>query len=149
MATETAGFSLEIKRIIKAPRARVYEAWTDPAQLREWFGPDNVKTRALTAEVRVGGKYRWDITKPDGEQMSVHGAYRELTPDRRIVFTWQWLDDEDWNNRTSIVTIDLQDCEGGTELRLKHEEVPTKPSRDRHNEGWNMVLDRLESFFTK
>jgi len=79
--------SLEIKRVIKAPRDRVYAAWTDPAQLREWFGPENVQTRSLVAEARMGGKFRWDLTSSDGEKMTVRGEYRELQPDRKIVFT--------------------------------------------------------------
>ena len=37
--------SLEIIRFINVPPARVYDAWTDPAQLREWFGPENVRTQ--------------------------------------------------------------------------------------------------------
>src|SRR5205823_7802389 len=53
--------SLEIKRLIKAPRDRVYAAWTDPAQLKQWFGPDNVQTHDLVADVRVGGTFRWDL----------------------------------------------------------------------------------------
>src|SRR6476659_3798561 len=88
--------SLEIKRVIKVPRGRVYAAWTDPAQLREWFGPENVQPRTLVAETRVGGKCRWDLTNSEGEEMTVRGEYRELEPNRKIVFTWQFEDDEDW-----------------------------------------------------
>jgi hypothetical protein len=66
--------SLEIIRFINVPPARVYDAWTDPEQLRQWFGPENVRTRNITADVRVGGKYRWDLTSPEGEEMS---AFRE------------------------------------------------------------------------
>src|SRR5205807_2689960 len=54
--------SLEIKRLIKAPRDRVYAAWTDPTQLKQWFGPEKVQTRELVADARVGGKFRWDLT---------------------------------------------------------------------------------------
>lgn len=140
---------LEIKRFIKAPRARVYAAWTDPTQLRQWFGPDSVKTRNFTADVRVGGKYRWDIINPEGEEMSVYGEYRELEPGRKVVFTWRWDDDEAWENQTSIVTVELDDREEGTELRLTHRQLPSEESRDRHAEGWNGVLDRLETFFRK
>ena len=139
--------SLEIKRFIDAPRDRVYRAWTDPAQLKEWFGPENVRTINLKADVRVGGKYRWDLLKEDGEQWSCFGEYLELTPGRRIAFTWQWDDDKDWKAHQSIVTIEFSDCDGGTEVRLIHEKLPSEASRDRHNEGWNSVLDRLEKFF--
>ena len=141
--------SLEITRFINAPRARVYAAWTDPTQLKEWWGPESVRTRNFVAEARVGGKYRWDLTNQDGEEMSVFGEYRELVPEKKIVFTWKWDDDDVWENRDSIVTVELSDRDGGTELLLKHEQLPSEESRDRHNEGWNSVLNRLEKFFSK
>ena len=138
--------SLEIVRFINVPTDRVYDAWTDPAQLRQWFGPENVRTRNITADVRVGGNYRWDLTSAEGEEMSAFGEYKELVPGKKIVFTWQWDNDEAWENRTSVVTIELDASRGGTELRLKHEQLPSEESRDRHHEGWNSLLDKLEQF---
>ncbi len=138
--------SLEIVRFIKATPARVYEAWTDPAQLSEWFGPENVRTRNISADVRVGGKYRWDLITQEGEDWAAFGEYRELVPGKKIAFTWQWDDDEAWENRTSVVTVELSESDGGTELRLRHEQLPSEESCDRHSEGWNNLLDRLEQF---
>ena len=145
----TAKTSLEIKRFINAPPSRVYEAWTDPAQLKEWWGPEGVRTRNLSADARVGGKYRWDLVNQEGEEMSVFGEYRELVPEKRIVFTWKWDDDELWDNRTSLVTVEFSDRDGGTEVRLRHEQLPSQESRDRHSQGWNSILDRLEHFVGK
>src|SRR5437870_982467 len=141
--------SLEITRFINASPARVYAAWTDPAQLRDWFVPENVRTRSITADVHVGGKYRWDLITQEGEDWAAFGEYRELVPGKKIVFTWQWDDDEAWKNVSSVVTVELSDRDGGTEVRLIHEKLPSEESRDRHNEGWNSVLDRLEKFFNK
>lgn len=141
--------SLEIKRLIKAPRDRVYAAWTDPAQLKQWFGPEDVQTNDLVADVRVGGKFRWDLTNSDGEKITCRGEFRELQPNRKIVFTWKWDDDEDWENHLSIVTVELSDRDDGTELRLTHERLPNEASRDGHNRGWNSALDKLEKLFTK
>ena len=138
--------SLHIKRFIDAPRARVYAAWTDPAQLKEWWGPESVRTRNFAADVRVGGKYRWDLINQEDEEMTVFGEYRELVPEKKIVFTWKWDDDDVWENRNSVVTVELFDAAGGTELHLRHEQLPSTESRDRHNEGWNSVLDRLGKF---
>jgi uncharacterized protein YndB with AHSA1/START domain len=145
----TEKLSLEIKRLFKAPRDRLYAAWTDPAQLKEWFGPENVQTRELFADVRVGGEFHWDLINSDGEKMTMRGEYRELQPGKRIVFTWQWEDDEDWENHTSIVTVELYDREGGTELRLTHEHLPSEESRDGHTRGWNSALNKLEKLFSK
>src|SRR6202140_651351 len=144
----TERLSLEIKRLIKAPRDRVYAAWTDPAQLKQWFGPENVQTRELVADVRVGGKFRWDLKNAEGEKMTCRGEYRELQPGKKIVFTWQWEDDEDWEDQISVVTVNLDDAVGGTELRLTHENLPNDQSRGGHMGGWNSALDKLEKFFT-
>jgi len=141
--------SLEIRRLIKAPRDRVYAAWTDPAQLKQWFGPEGVQTHVLIAESRVGGKFRWDLSNSEGEKMTVSGEYRELQPGKKIVFTWQWQDDETWENHSSVVTVELEEAGGGTELRLRHEQLPNEESRDGHNRGWNSALDKLEKFSRK
>jgi uncharacterized protein YndB with AHSA1/START domain len=146
---QTKDLSLEIKRFIKAPRDRVYAAWTDPEQLKQWFGPEKVQTRDLVADAQVGGSFRWDLTNSEGERMTCRGEYRELQPDRKIVFTWQWEDDEDWEGRASVVTVELNDADGGTELRLIHEQLPNEQSRDGHTGGWNSALDKLENFVGK
>jgi uncharacterized protein YndB with AHSA1/START domain len=138
--------SLEIKRFINAPRTRVYAAWTDPAQLKEWFGPVWVRTCDLVAEARVGGKFRWDVINCDGKEVTIQGDYREVVPGEKIVFTWKHSDDELWENRISIVSVEFSDRNGGTELRLKHEQLPDDESREGHNRGWNSVLDKLEKF---
>jgi uncharacterized protein YndB with AHSA1/START domain len=139
---------LEISRVIEAPRDRVYAAWTDPEQLKQWFGPENVKTRELVADARVGGTFRWDIINSEGEEMTMRGEFRELQPDKKIVFTWQWEDDEDWENHISIITVEFYDRDGGTELRLTHEQLPNEESRDGHTRGWESALDKLERLFS-
>jgi uncharacterized protein YndB with AHSA1/START domain len=149
MTTKTEKTSLEIKRFINAPRARVYAAWTDPEELKQWWGPEGVQTRNFVADARLGGKYRWDLLNQEGEEMSVFGEYRELIPGKKIVFTWKWDDDEAWENKSSVVTIELSDRDGGTEIKLTHVQLPSEESRNRHNEGWGSVLDRLEKFFNK
>ncbi len=138
--------ALEITRHIKAPPTRVYAAWTDPAQLKQWFAPAEVITDGFAADVRIGGKYRWDLTNSDGEKMSAFGEYRELQPGKKIVFTWQWDDDEAWENQVSVVTITLNERAGGTDLVFRHEQLPSEASRDRHTRGWNSILDELEKF---
>jgi uncharacterized protein YndB with AHSA1/START domain len=139
---------LEIRRVLKAPRDRVYAAWSDPAQLKQWFGPETAKTRGLIADVRPGGLFRWDVIDSDGEEMTVRGEYREIIEGKKIAFSWQWDDDEAWENRTSLVTVELFDHHDGTELLLRHEQLPSEASRDRHHEGWSSVVDALEQFIT-
>jgi uncharacterized protein YndB with AHSA1/START domain len=147
MTTSTDNTSVEVKRFINAPRTRVYAAWTDPAQLKEWFGPVWVRTCELIAEQQVDGKFRWDAINCDGKEVIIQGEYREIVPEKKIVFTWKHCDDELCENQISIVTVEFSDRDGGTELRLKHEQLPGEESHeDRTPRGWNSVLDRLEKF---
>ena len=147
--TQKEKLAVEIKRLIKAPRDRVYAAWTDPAQLKQWFGPESIQTHDLVAEAQVGGTFRWDLSNAEGEKMTCRGEYRELQPDKKVVFTWQWDDDEAWENHVSIVTVELSDSDGGTELRLTHEQLPNEESRKGHTRGWNSALDKLEKLFRR
>jgi len=145
---ETDKLSLEIKRFIRASRDRVYAAWTDPAQLKKWFGPEKVETRSLIADVRVGGQFRWDLTNPEGKEMTISGVYREVLPGKKIVFTWRLEEDEDWKNHRSIVTVEFFGREDGTEIHLTHEKLPNEASRDDHTQGWNSVLVKVEKFLS-
>jgi uncharacterized protein YndB with AHSA1/START domain len=143
---EAEKLSLEIKRFIRASRDRVYAAWTDPAQLKKWFGPENVQTRDLIADVRVGGQFRWDLTDQEGKEITISGEYREVELGKKIVFTWSLEEHEDWKNHSSTVTVEFFDREGGTEIRLTHEKLPNEASRDDHAQGWNSALDKVEKF---
>src|SRR5262245_851330 len=150
MNTKTADkTAIEIKTFNSAPRDGVYAAWTEPVKLKEWWGPKEVQTLKIVADTRIGGKYRWDLVNQDGEQMACLGEYLELVPGKKVVFTWKWDDDDDWKNHNSVVSVEFSDRDGGTELRLTHSQLPSEESRDRHNQGWSSVLDRLEKFFSK
>jgi uncharacterized protein YndB with AHSA1/START domain len=68
---------------------------------------------------------------------------------RKSFFSWKHCDDELWENQISIVTVEISDRNGGTELRLRHEQLPDEESREGHNRGWSSVLDRLEKFVSR
>lgn len=140
---------LEIKRVIKASPARVYAAWTDPEQMKEWLGPEGTRTRRIVVDPRVGGEFCWEVTGSDGEEMTARGNYRELIPGKKVVFTWRWDDDEAWENNNSVVTVELNSVRDGTEVRLVHELLPSEESRDRHCEGWTEILGSLEQYLDK
>ena len=55
-----------------------------------------------------------------------------------------WEDDPDWENVASVVTLDLVEKDGGTEVQITHEGLPSAESAGRHEDGWNGCLDNLE-----
>ena len=133
--------SLTIKRRLKAPPDKVFQAWTDPDKLRRWFGPQDVTVVQAEADPRTGGRYRIVARSPDGEDHDVSGVYREVVPNQRLVFTWAWRSTPE---RESLVTVDIRPDGDGSMLTLTHEQFFDEPARDRHQHGWTLTLDKLE-----
>jgi uncharacterized protein YndB with AHSA1/START domain len=144
MPTTITKPSLALKRRLNAPPAKVYAAWTDPSQIKRWFGPAQVEVVSASADVRVGGRYRIVARSPGGEEHDVSGVYREVVPNEKLVFTWAWRSTPE---RESLVTVALKADEGGTILTLTHEQFFDEPARDRHRVGWTGALDKLEAYF--
>jgi uncharacterized protein YndB with AHSA1/START domain len=145
MATQTATKpSLTIKRHLKAPPAKVYAAWTDPEKVKGWMGPGEVKAKSAESDLRVGGRYRWVMVAPSGQELDVRGVYREIVPNEKLVFTWSWLSAPE---RESLVTVLLKPDGDGTLLTLTHEQFFDDDARDQHNNGWNGALDKMEKLF--
>jgi uncharacterized protein YndB with AHSA1/START domain len=144
MSTQTSTKpSLTLKRRLNAPPAKVYGAWTDPAQIARWFGPAQAETLRAETDVRVDGRYRIVMRTPDGEEHDVSGVYREVVPNEKLVFTWAWRTTPE---RESLVTITLKGDGTGTMLTLTHEQFFDEPARDRHQSGWSGALEKLEKY---
>jgi glutathione S-transferase len=136
---------LQITRAIKAQRNRVYVTWTDLELANQWWGPYGCETHGLVCDARLGGKFRWGLSTPDGEKMTAYGAFREARSNEKLAYTWQWEDDPQWGGIESLVTAEFRERDAATtELRLTHENFPSEQSRDNHIGGWNNSLDKLE-----
>ncbi len=144
-ATVKAGPSLTLNRRYGAPREAVFRASTDAQVLKQWFAPgDDFSVSEVETDVRVGGRYRIVMRSTDGEAHRVGGVYREIEAPRRLVFTWAW---ESTPERESLVTVELKETGGGTELVLTHEAFVDADARDKHREGWDGCLARLSRVF--
>lgn len=134
--------SLTLKRRLKAPPEKVFSAWTDPKKLARWFCPPACDPVLAESDARVGGRYRILVRgRSDGEDHDVSGTFREVVPNRKLVFTWAWRSTPE---RESLVTVELAPTDEGTLLTLTHEQFFDEPARDRHHAGWGRILDRLD-----
>jgi uncharacterized protein YndB with AHSA1/START domain len=139
--------SLQVRRVYQAPVASVYEAWTDPEQVKRWMAPsDAYGPTEAEMDVRVGGRYRIVMQAPDGELHRVGGVFREVVPNRKLVYTWAW---ESTPERESLVTIELIPAAQGTELLLTHQRFADAQARDKHQEGWSGCLERFGRFLSR
>ena len=137
--------SLTIKRRFNAPPEKVFQAWTDPEKVKRWMGPGEVKILAANGDLRSGGRYRWLMRTPDNEEHDVSGVYREVIPNKKLVFTWAWKTTPE---RESLVTVTFKQDGSGTIMTLTHEQFFDEDARDRHQYGWNGAIEKLDKYLT-
>jgi uncharacterized protein YndB with AHSA1/START domain len=135
--------SVTIVRKIKASPARVWAAITRPEQMLQWWGPDAGPTLKAEADVRPGGRFSIIFRLLNGDEHNPTGVYREVLPERKLVFTWEWAG---MPERESLVTFLLRPLDSGTELTLTHEHLPDEEARESHKQGWSGLLDKLPIF---
>ncbi len=136
--------SLTLVRRLAASPAKVYAAWTQPAQITQWMHPGQTVCVHAEADVRVGGRFRVIMREPDGEEHDVSGEYREVVPDAKLVFTWHWRSTPE---RVSLVSVALAVEGSVTLLTLTHEQFFDEAARDAHRGGWSDSLDHLVAQF--
>lgn len=141
MSTET--FELNMSRFIRAPRERVFDAFTQPAELAAWHCPRGMSVAEVSADARVGGAYRIAMQRRDGVRHVVAGTYRELARADFLAYTWQWQEGPMPSGVQTLIEVRLADKDGGTELSMRHSGFPAAAARDGHQSGWNSVFNRL------
>ena len=112
--------------------------------IRWWGATAHPNAPIAETDLKVGGRFRVQFWTPDGEHQSVSGVYREVVPDRRLVFSWAW---QSTPERESQVTIELAPDSDGTVLTLTHEQFFDDKARDDHRRGWTHALDNLGRLF--
>lgn len=137
-------FMVRLQRLLPASPQAVFEAWTDPESLQQWFCPGTVSATRVELDVRVGGHFR--IVMRDETKDLVHaGTYREIDPPQRLVFTWRSSGTYD---QETLVTVELHPRGNNTELVLTHERLPNASSAGKHEEGWQEVVRKLEVYLS-
>ncbi len=145
MSTHTQA-SLQVSRLINADPATVFRAWTEPHHLKQWSCPESGTIDDVQVDLVVGGRYCIRMRGADGTVHTAVGRYREITPPRRLVYTWDW-EEEDSRVGETLVTVEFTDLGGTTEVVLTHELFPTAAAKSSHEQGWTSCLNRLEQLF--
>lgn len=132
--------SLTLVRRMKAPPARVWQAWTKPEVMMLWFGPHHTRAEHAEADLRLGGRFRVVLREDNGERHEATGLYAEIEAERRLVFSWNWVSTPE---RVSRVTVELRPIAEGTEVTLTHDRFADAETATRHRRGWTESLERL------
>ncbi|MGH7591781.1 MAG: SRPBCC family protein [Gemmatimonadales bacterium] len=140
MTATAAATALKMTRFIQAPRQKVYEAWLRPELLNQWMGGPNTTVPVFKADLRVGGKYHLEMQSTAGKRYVVEGAYQELVPGEKLVFTWVSATPVTGD---SLVTLHFRDKDGGTEMTLIHERFASAEAAEQHRKGWTESFEKM------
>ena len=140
--TEQSGHVVRIERTFAAPAEDVFDAWTSPEVMRRWLhpGPD-WQTPEAEVDLRVGGKVRVVMRKPDGTEGEAHGEYTLIDRPHRLVMTWTFADEP---SNEQLIELSFSESDGLTTVLMVNSGISTDERRNAQDVGWHGCLDELE-----
>ncbi len=139
-----------ITRVLHAPRALVFAAWTEPKHLAQWWGPKGFTNPVCQIDARVGGALRIHMRAPDGAIYPMQGVIRELVAPERLVFTNIAVDAAGRHLLEGLTTVTFADEQGKTRLTMHTHAVAVAELAIAYLQGmemgWTGSIDKLEAF---
>ncbi|MFT5180823.1 MAG: hypothetical protein ACI8S3_000699 [Alphaproteobacteria bacterium] len=146
ISEESGGQTLTMTRRFGAPRERVYAAWADGAQVARWFGPESVTCTVHEWDARIDGQYSLTMNHADGEKTELSGTFREVSPPKRLVYTWTWGGDGAMAGRKTLLRLDFEESGDETVLHLSHTLLLDEDLAQKHSMGWSSSFNSLDAF---
>jgi len=149
---DSQGGDWVFQRILPAPRAKVFAAWSDPKLLAKWWGPNGFTNPRCEIDARPGGKVTIDMRSPDGTTEKMTGTVKEVVAPERLVFTAS-VPDPDGKPIELLHLITFTESGGKTILTVRSRVLRVEPAAlqllNGMNQGWSESLDRLEASVAK
>lgn len=140
---------LTIERVFRTTPEELFDAWTRPELLIEWWGPEGMKTPEHEMDVREGGAWATTMVSDKGERHAVSGVYKVIDRPRRLVFTWGWRQPDGSRGHETIVEVRFEPVAEGTRQTLLQQLFQSGAERDNHNIGWNSSFNDLDRFVAR
>ena len=135
--------TIELRHEIQAPIERVFAAWTDAEQIKQWFVPEGFTTPAVKMDARPGGAYRIEMKSPEGEDFIVRGEIDTIEENAEIRMTWCWEEEDSADEHTSTVTVLFSTQGAHTTIALTHSQLASEASVEKHTHGWDRCMASL------
>ncbi|MEV4624911.1 SRPBCC domain-containing protein [Micromonospora sp. NPDC049523] len=135
-----------ITRVFDAPRALVFQAWTDPRHVARWFGPRGLTTPLSTIDMDVqpGGEWRLRMVgDADGAEYPVFFACREVVAPERLVLAVPVPDDVRAETGEALLTVTFADLGDKTEMTFHLAGIAAGPESAGLEQGWSSSFDRM------
>lgn len=138
--------TLTLKKTFNAPVKLVWDAWTEPGHIVNWWGPKGMKIEVVEHNFAVGGKWKYVMPMPDGNQFISEGEYKEIELQKKIITTASFIP------MTEGVEIHVLFEDDGEKTNFTFSVVhPTEEYCKQQEKmgfynGWGSAFTRLEAF---
>jgi uncharacterized protein YndB with AHSA1/START domain len=125
-----------VQRIVAAPVAAVFRAWTDAEWARRWSWGKNYDTISIELVARVGGTWRQHIRdRTNGKNWFFHSVFQEIVPLKKVVHTFHLKSDQGEDEDPSVVEVVFRDLGDKTEVTITHSQLQADKKVETE-EGW-------------
>ena len=139
--SEQPGHEVRVERMYAASAEEVFDAWTSAEVMRRWLHPfADWDTPRAEVDLRVGGKVRVVMRRPDGSEAEAAGEYRVIDRPRRLVMSWTFYDEP---ANKQLIELSFTEVAGATTVVLVNTGISTDARRDSQDEGWRGCLEML------
>ena len=143
-----------VEGVFDAPPDRVFNAWTEPSEVERWFGHPPGRLVAAEIDLRVGGSWRFLLSRSDVESDYFGGEYLHIVRGALLVFTWRHVTESSSGRReatpASQVTVTFEAEDGGrTRLHLRHEGIQSDDARRMVGGGWEAAIGGLAEWLRR
>ncbi len=143
----TSSLSLLVRRTVRGSPDAVFRAWTEPEQVKQWWGPGTIRCADCVIELRVGGSYRIANRMPDDSIVWITGEFLRVEPPHLIEYTWRRGRDAGAGRQDGErVTVRFTAQAHGTEVTVAHSRIADQATYESHEFGWAGCLDGLAAY---
>ena len=136
---------LELTRVLPADRETIFAAFTDPAELVQWWGPEGFSIPSADFDPRPGSEYCIEMQPPEGELFFLRGEVREADPPGRLAYTFVW-DPPDADDVETLVELEFVAQGDSTEVTFRQGEFKNDARLELHRDGWTDTFNKLERY---
>ena len=139
--------AVKIEKSFSASVDRVYHAWTDPENLKQWWKPMGNKLTEVVNQLEKGGRIEYKFEVEDGESLVITGEYIEVIPNVKLVYTWNWQkEDRPGKDGQYKLMVYFRSSRFGSSIEIFQENNNSPEYIYPHQPGWEEALKHLAEY---
>ena len=137
---------VEVSKSFPVKADQLFDAWTIPDQLKQWWKPMGNTLKEVTNDIKKGGNVRYIF---ENDKLIISGEYLEAEQNKKLVYTWDWeFPNDAVKNASYKLTVNFESKDSGSEISVLQENFQNEETLLPHKEGWEKGLTDLENFLS-